>query len=74
MVFEELIERREERARSVGIDPDIEVEIVLDEIDVAVTKHGEELARDFQFVGVNDAIANRERRGRFVGDAVADAG
>ena len=73
MIFEKLVERRQDRARPGGVDPDIEVEFVFEKIDIAMPQHGEKLAGDAQLVGVNDALLDRKRRGRFVRHAVAGA-
>ena len=59
-VFEKFVHRREENAGAGGLDPDIEVEFVFEEMQVAVADHSEKFAGDFEIVGVNDALLDRE--------------
>ena len=40
MVFEELVEWRQDRPRARRVDPNVEVEFVPKEIDIAVSQHG----------------------------------
>src|SRR5437763_3807922 len=73
-VFEKFVDRGEEDAGAAGFDPDIKVELVLQEMDVAMTDHAEEFARNFEVVRVNNAVLDRENGFCLAREAVARAG
>jgi hypothetical protein len=73
-VFEKFVDRCEHDSGATGFDPDIEIDSVFDEMDVAVTDHAEEFAGYFEIVGVDDAVLDRQGGlGRFR-DAVTGSG
>src|SRR2546423_9460748 len=73
-VFEKFVDGGEDYAGPAGFDPDVEVEPILDEMDVAVTDHPEKFAGNLEVVGVNDAVFDRESGFGGFGDAIAGAG
>jgi len=60
-VFEKFVHRREDDSGAAGFETDVEIEFVFEKINVAVADHAEKFAGDFEIVGVNDAVLDRER-------------
>src|SRR3954470_1768468 len=73
-VFEKFVHRGEEDAGAAAFDANIEVEFVLEEMDVAVADHAEELAGNLEVVGVNDAVLNGKSGPGLAGETVTGAG
>jgi len=73
-VFEKFIHRHEHYARPFHIQPQIEVEFVVEKMNVTVAEHTEERASGLEILGVNNAILDGEFGVCFAGDAVSAAG
>ena len=73
-VFEKFIHRHEHYARPFHIQPQIEVEFVIEKMDVAVAEHTEERTSGLEILGVNNAVLDGEFGVCFVGGAVSAAG
>ena len=73
-VLEKLIHRCEQHARSLHVQPQIEIELVVQKMDIAMAEHAEECAGGIEIVGMNDSLTDLEARARLVRDAVPTAG
>jgi 2-keto-4-pentenoate hydratase len=73
-VFEKFIHRQEHYAGPFHIQPQIEVEFVVEKMNVAVAQHTEERATGLEIVSVNNAVSDSEFGVCFVSDAVSAAG
>ena len=73
-VFEKFVHGQEHYAGPFHIQPQIEVEFVIEKMNVAVAEHTEERTTSLKILGVNNAISHSEFGVCLVGDAVAAAG
>src|SRR5262249_52270996 len=73
-VFEEFVHRREQYPWAFHVQPQIEIEFVVEKMNVAVAQHAKERGGGFEISCVNDAVLDLEIRGRVARDAVAAAG
>jgi len=73
-VFEKLIHRCEQQARSLHVQSQVEIELVVQEMNIAVTEHAEECAGSVEIVDMNDSFTDAKTRARLVRDAVPAAG
>src|SRR5690349_14319185 len=73
-VFEKFIHRHEHYTRSFHIEPQIEVEFVIQKMDIAVAEHAEERACGLEVLSVNDAVFDGEFGVCFMGNAVSASG
>src|SRR5205823_11208051 len=71
-VFEKFVNRREHDARALCADAHIEVDLVIEKVNVAVTHNAEKLSRHVEIVGMNNSIPARKFRVGIAGNAVAD--
>src|SRR5260370_29371415 len=72
-VFEEFVHRREQHAGSLHVQSQIEIDLVVQEMNVAVAEHAEECAGGVEVLGVNDSLTDRKARARFARDVVSAA-
>jgi hypothetical protein len=72
-IFEKLVNRREQHARPLHVEPDIEVEFVIEEMNIAMAEHAEERAGCFEVIGMDDSLIDLKRRTRLVSNAVSAA-
>ena len=73
-IFEKLVYRSEQQAGPFHVQPQIEIELVVEKMNVAVAKHAKKGAGRFEIICVNDAVLHFEIRGRVARDAVTAAG
>ena len=73
-VFEKFIHRCEQHAGSLHVQPQIEIELVIEKLDVAMTQHAKERAVCLEIVGMNNSLIDLEVCAPFVRDAVSAAG
>src|SRR5437667_11373632 len=59
-VFEKLIHRCEQQARSLHVQSQVEIELVVQEMNIAVTEHAEECAGGVETVDMNGAFIDRK--------------
>ena len=71
-VFEKFVNRRKHDARAFCANAHIEVNLVIEKVNVAVTHNAEKLSRHVEIVGMNDSIPDGKFRVRIASNAVAN--
>src|SRR5207237_10896939 len=72
-IFEKFIHRHQQYAGPFHVQPQIEIELVVEKMNVAMSKHAKKGAGRFEIICVNDAVLHFEIRGRVARDAVTAA-
>ena len=72
-VFEKFVHGQEHYAGPFHIQPQIEVEFVIEKMNVAVAEHTKERATGLKIFGMNNAVSDGECGVCFAGDAVSAA-
>src|SRR5919106_2960975 len=72
-IFEKLVNRCEQHARALHVEPQIEVEFVIEEMNIAMAEHAEKPAGCFEIVRMNNSVVDLKGRTCLVGDAVSAA-
>src|SRR5205085_5495952 len=62
-IFEKLVYRSEQQAGPFHVQPQIEIELVVEKMNVAVAKHAKKRAGRVEITCVNDALPHFETRG-----------
>src|SRR5437763_13118668 len=73
-VFQKFIHWCEQHAGSLHVEPQTEIELIIEKMDVAMTQHAKERAVCVEIVGMNGSLIDLEVCTRFVRDAVSAAG
>src|SRR5947207_2767515 len=73
-VFEEFVNRREQDARALSTDTDIEVELVVEKMNVAIAQQPKKPSRGIEIFRVNDPVLDRETGVGRMGNAVTRSG
>src|SRR6202035_3466693 len=72
-VFEKFVNRRQQNARPFRVNPHVEVEFVVHEINITAADHGKKSSGDLEIVSVDQAFLDSEISGRIPRNAVAGA-
>src|SRR5262249_51771020 len=73
-VFEKFVHRRKHQTGSLHVQPQTEIEVVVEKVDVPMAEHAKQGTVGVEIVSLNDSFFNLEGRGCFARDAVTAAG
>jgi hypothetical protein len=73
-VFEKFVHWHQHYTRPFHVQPQIEIEFIIQKMNVATAEHTEERTSGLEILGVNDAVLDCEFGVRFMSDAVPATG